>query len=318
MYTSVIVDGIVAQQAGVVRRAALDTVAATSGSTSADIANAVEYMDVAAQRKRSQALTKSANLIIPRRVPYSIKEVPRLPVARRVGVALDVSALMERAKSLVNQVDGATKVVRKLEMLQAGGALDIARSNDTTTLGGGKKQKTPAAPGTFSVERVPSIPYLCEHISRRVDSGWGRYDIHFMKKQDVGAPDRVYFTLGSGQGVEGMQKLVNRVITYLMTRRGTDIVNKDYGSLLLTSGHGNSTTQGRINVVQSLAMAVRYFRNIPGFDDLPSNERLLSLELLGYSTTGAAMFVRMKLTTDAGATATLTLPVSSPEVAYGH
>jgi hypothetical protein len=128
-----------------------------------------------------------------------------------------------------------------------------------------------------------------------------RYDIHF---QGVSADDlhgfRCFeFAYAAPLKMTGLQALINRFAKTLMTPVGSDILNKDYGTVfggLIGSNisRGNSLVSDTVEMsVADAAAQVRRQDIDGGFDD---TEQLMSAEVIGYEPkdTGFEVWIRLK------------------------
>jgi hypothetical protein len=114
-----------------------------------------------------------------------------------------------------------------------------------------------------------------------------------------------------------VQKLVARLVLWLLTREGTDLVDPAYGSQLLSQLRGNNVLQMRANIANILGSAVLQWRQTDD-DGLPPDEKLESIELLSFSSVAGAMALRIKIVTASGDAVQAVLPLVEPEVTHGH
>ena len=81
--------------------------------------------------------------------------------------------------------------------------------------------------------------------------------------------------------------------------------------------YGDNAVQARINVSQALADAVYQWKGSEA-GGLPADEQLMAIKLLSLVASAGVLVLRIKIVTRSGDGVQAVLPLSEPEVGYGH
>ena len=325
MSTSTVVDSIARQTREVILRSVKDTTTRATGATPADVSAAVvqatKILD-APELERQRAY-RSITYVVPSVVPYSPSDIPVLEVETERRTS---DATIANMVSKIKEVSGylaygeALEVSRRLAaVVYPADAVAMAADTGVAEFGFGTLLPAPAQPASlYAVERVPSPAYLGAHLTQRLLYGWGTYDVHIMQGVAPRGDRLITLSFGLQPTVAlGVQKLVARLVLWLMTRKGSDLIDPEYGSILMSQMIGNEAMQARINVAQALDDAVLQWQQA---DDagLPADEQLMGIELLSLAAVQGSLVLRIKIVTRAGDNVQAVLPLSEPEVGYGH
>lgn len=325
MSTSTVVDSISRQTREVILRAVADTVGRATGATSDDVAAATAHATklLDAPELERQRAYRSVTYVVPRVVPYSLHDIPVLDVVvSRKTSDHTVAGLVAKIKETCGQYAyaDALEVTRRLAaVVYPADAVGMAEHDGIARFGTGEAVEAPNMPASqYAVERVPSAAYLGAHVAQRLMYGWGTYDVHIM--QGVAPRGDKLITLSFGlqpTAAIGVQKLVARLVLWLLTRKGSDLIDPNYGSILMSQAVGNEAMQARINIAQALNDAVLQWQQS---DDagLPADEQLMAIEMLALTVMQGSVVLRIKIITRAGDEVQAVLPLSEPEVGYGH
>lgn len=117
---------------------------------------------------------------------------------------------------------------------------------------------------------------------------------------------------GSGSGVQGPEKAAQFFTMFIMTDAGSVQFDSTFGSDFIEAMlKGNIKDSSTLKLAFNTAVVdvLNYVR--ANFSSWPDDERLVKIELLDYSfdTENAKVTLRVGLTTAAGSTATVVLPM---------
>lgn len=325
MSTSTVVDSIARQTREVILRAVADTVGGATGATPADVAaatvQATKLLDApeTARQREYRAIT----YVVPDIVPYSVSDIPSLSVVVSRRTSDDtIAAMVAKIKNVAGQFgySAALEVSRRIaSVVYPADMVKMAEHEGIASFGFGEAMTAPTtSPSLYAVERVPSAAYFGSHVAQRLMYGWGTYDLHIM--QGVAPKGDQMITLAFGlqpAAAAGVQKLVARLVLWLLTRKGSDLVDPNYGSTLMSQIYGDNAVQARINVSQALSDAVYQWRRAEA-GGLPADEQLVAIRLLSLVASAGVLVLRIKIVTRAGDEVQAVLPLSEPEVGYGH
>jgi hypothetical protein len=128
-----------------------------------------------------------------------------------------------------------------------------------------------------------------------------RYDIHFQGVPESRASGTKCFEFGfqAPLKIAGFQALINRWVKTLMTPRGTDLLDKNYGTDFSSLIGANMTGDPALitDVVEmAIADTVDQVKKQDAVGLFDASEQLMSAEVLGYEQTddGYAVWVRIR------------------------
>lgn len=308
-----------------VLRAVQDSVSRATGATQDDVDRAVAGVAdllAAAKPARTHAYREPGH-IVPATVPASIADIPVLPtVATRKAPSEAIASTTAKISELTGGLgySAALQVARRLAA--------IAYPADTTTMSshrgiaafgfGESISGAELPPSPYAVERVPSAEYFGMHVLQRLTSGWGTYDVHIMQGVAPEGNQRITLSFGlQPAAARGVQKLVARIVLWLLTRKGSDLLDGDYGSKLFIPASVSNQLQARAYVSSALTDML-YAWKAKGDQGLPPDERLKTIDVLSVVARPGGLMVRVKVTTQAGSHVDAVLPVAAPEVTYGY
>lgn len=142
------------------------------------------------------------------------------------------------------------------------------------------------------------------------------YDLHIEALASGSATGSKVFTFGdykTPQGVQGIQKLVNRFLKCLCTPKGTDLSDVNYGTILmgmfLTNLDERSVRQSVVTAVHDAEDQVRILDTNTNY---PTDERLAgaSIESVMVDKTLVGFDATILLTNIAGTTVRLLVPLA--------
>lgn len=320
-----ITSNIEAQHNAVILRAVHDVVSQATGATQPDVNTALtevqKLLDAEAQVR--EEARRAPDFVLPRYVPAAIKDIPVLPVtvsrkAPEAAIASIAAKITEMSGGM--EYADALQVSRRVAAI-ACPADDTPMSTHTgiAAFGFGDAIEAPARPmSLYAVERVPSSEYLGMHVLQRLRNGWGTYDLHIMQGVAPEGNRRITLAFGTKPAATmGVQKLVTRVVLWLLTCKGTDLLDADYGSTMFAANMGAGVLQDRMQIEHALSDMV-YQWNAAENESLPADERLQDAELLAVAAVPGSRVIRLRLTTKAGQSLEAALPLDDPEVRYGY
>lgn len=325
MSTSTTLDSISRQTREVILRAVADTVGRATGASADDVAAATaqstKILDVPELLRQSEY--RSITYVVPQVVPYSPSDIPTIGVVISRQVSDDaIAGMVAKIKEATGQhtyADSREIARRIAAVAYPADGVDMAEHDGVAVFGTGEAAAAPALPASqYAVERVPSAAYFGAHVTRRLMYGWGTYDLHIMQGVALRGDKQITLAFGlQPTAAVGVQKLVARLVLWLLTRKGSDLIDPEYGSTLMSQAIGNEALQARINIAQALDNAVLQWQQA---DDggLPANEQLTAIELLALTVVYGSVVLRIKIITRAGDEVQAVLPLSNPEVGYGH
>jgi hypothetical protein len=322
MNSSVIVDSLYDQRRRVVLRAVEDTVSAALGSTVDAVAAAVEMASRGLDSARGDDADRSDNYPVPARVPYRVSDMPLLPAAARRTMGSDEIAGIVASIAADEKLTAyeALAVRRRLSAVAApGDVMRMAEHAEAAEFGfGSMRGRNRRAVGDNDISRFPSAAYFGMHVAQRVAAGWGAYDLHIMQGVAATGDRLITFSFGTAPTASvGVQKLVARLVMWMLTNKGSDLVDAEYGSRLLTGIAGLDVERASLRVSHVLSETLDEWASEAN-DSLPPEERLAGLELTAVAISNGSVVARIKVTTGAGAETPVVLPLLRPEVAYGR
>jgi hypothetical protein len=140
-----------------------------------------------------------------------------------------------------------------------------------------------------------------------------KYDVHIETLNEDQVAGVKFLTFGDYKkslGVKGFQKMVNRFIKCLMTPLGTDLSDKEYGTILADS-LGNNVDPGAAYslVAQSVVAAENKIQEYDTLYEFPDDERLGSVQVDNVVTDPSSfgVLITLRLRNVAGTVATITI-----------
>ena len=322
MSNSIVAQSIDRQARAVILRAVVDTVGAAHGSTASDISAAVEHVEQRWATDLSTRRVRATRTIVPGTVPYRKSDIPVYATEReRASSGEVVGSIVSRIAGETRVAYGAAREVsrRITAVLLPADSVALATGTGGAAYGTGAPQARVArVGGDYDMECIPSAAYLGAHVAQRVEFGWGTYDLNIMQGIQRVGDHRITFAFGEQPtAAVGVQKLVLRLVLWLFTRSGTDLVDTSYGSQLLSDVFGRDVLQARVKAMQTLAIAAQQWRGAEAAG-LPPEEQLRTIELVSFEERLGSLLLRIKLITRAGVEVPIVLPVVKPEVDYGR
>jgi len=127
------------------------------------------------------------------------------------------------------------------------------------------------------------------------------FDIHFQLRAATDQRDALFtFFYASARGVRGFQKTVNQWVKCLLTRRGSDVTAKSYGTALPDIIGSNISSAEELNefLVIAVQEATEQLRRAQFLDaaNTPDEERLASAAVTSFevSETGYVAYIELK------------------------
>jgi len=125
----------------------------------------------------------------------------------------------------------------------------------------------------------------------------GAYDIHFQLQPDtVQGYGRLFsFAYSTAKGVRGFQKTINQWLKCLLTRRGSDVADKNYGTDFPNIFDSNvvsvsDTTERLTLALDDATTQILAFQRTQSSVDLTDDERLANASILGIVPLDASSY----------------------------
>lgn len=320
---STLSDGIDKQHQMVILRSVQETVGTSQGSTPDDVYRAIERVSLRLLSEVSSSNNERSTVyIIPEVVKYSPDDLPLLPAKKSKIMPLDyVAGIIRRiAQEQKYSVSDAQEITRRISAITAPSDLvEFTTGNSVVRLGTGEPYADlKRLNASYDMERVPSPELLGEHVARRVSYGWGNYDINFMEGVLPAGKALISFSFGfGGSASQGVQKLINKVVLWLFTERGSHPIHQEYGSSFLSNIFSQDIVKARAVINTELSNLTRLW-----LDDinagLPDVERLSNLVLESIDVQGGSIRLKVRILTAAGDSVPVVLPIKKPEIVYGY
>lgn len=320
---STLSDGINKQHQAVILRSVQETVGASQGSTPDAVYRAVERVSLRLLSEMASSRTERSTVYtIPEVVKYSPDDLPLLPTKKSKVIPLAyVTGIIKRiVQAQKYSASDAQEITRRLAAITAPADLvDFTTGNSVVRLGTGEPYTSlKRLNANYDMERVPSPELLGEHIARRVSYGWGSYDVNFMEGVLPEGKALISFSFGvSGSASQGVQKLINKIVLWLFTARGSHPIHPEYGSSFLSNIFSQSAVKARSVISAELSNLTHlWLAEINA--GLPDVERLSNLVLESFDVQGGSLRLKVRVVTAAGDSVPVVLPIKKPEIVYGY